>query len=264
MAALLPCPFCGAKPHVSSYGTESLWSHEQVTYTRIGCDECDIAFNTEPGHELQAAEAWNRRPLLSSGEQSIGSALVEPEDDGSSRDQSINPPQEEERDAVDVEAIKREAYKRGWSDREKQLAAGSAHEKLNAHFAKALLPTPHGGEEPVAWADALKPFLDMALQFDLDDGEEQLADGDRIVLRGFTRGHFRRLRDAYASARPVRKAEAEIFHQLGKTTAAEGWDWEATQWKGEPAVLIAAPVSMVKAFAEAALSPTSDQLGGAE
>lgn len=58
---LKPCPFCGREPSVSTYETESLWSHNIVTYTKVQCDECDIAFNTEPGHELQASDAWNRR-----------------------------------------------------------------------------------------------------------------------------------------------------------------------------------------------------------
>jgi Lar family restriction alleviation protein len=58
---LLPCPFCGGEASVSTYETESLWSHNIVTYTRVGCSECDIAFNTEPGYEVEAPEAWNTR-----------------------------------------------------------------------------------------------------------------------------------------------------------------------------------------------------------
>ena len=58
---LLPCPFCGSEPSVSTYETESLWSTAEVTYTKVQCDDCDISFNTEPGHELQAIAAWNRR-----------------------------------------------------------------------------------------------------------------------------------------------------------------------------------------------------------
>jgi Lar family restriction alleviation protein len=61
---LLPCPFCGGEPSVSTYETESLWSHDQVTYTKVECPECDIAFNSEPGYEVEAPEAWNRRAYL--------------------------------------------------------------------------------------------------------------------------------------------------------------------------------------------------------
>lgn len=61
MSELLPCPFCGGEAQVSNYETESLWSRDQATYTKVSCDECDIAFQTEPGHETQAIAAWNRR-----------------------------------------------------------------------------------------------------------------------------------------------------------------------------------------------------------
>lgn len=61
LEALLPCPFCGSEPHVTTYETESLWSHNQVTYTKVECPECEIAFHSEPGYELEAPDAWNRR-----------------------------------------------------------------------------------------------------------------------------------------------------------------------------------------------------------
>lgn len=64
---LKPCPFCGGEPSVSTYETESLWSHDIVTYTEIGCGECDVHFATEPGYELEAPAAWNRRTALASG-----------------------------------------------------------------------------------------------------------------------------------------------------------------------------------------------------
>lgn len=63
LEALKPCPFCGGDAHVSTYQTESLWSHDQVTYTKVSCDQCDIAFQTEPGHEAEAITAWNTRAL---------------------------------------------------------------------------------------------------------------------------------------------------------------------------------------------------------
>lgn len=58
---LLPCPFCGNEARTATYETESLWSHDQVTYTKVFCDECDVSFATEPGYELEAPAAWNRR-----------------------------------------------------------------------------------------------------------------------------------------------------------------------------------------------------------
>lgn len=61
------CPFCGGEPSVSTYETESLWSHDIVTATEIGCGECDVHFATEPGYELEAPAAWNRRAALASG-----------------------------------------------------------------------------------------------------------------------------------------------------------------------------------------------------
>ncbi len=63
------CPFCGEPASVLTYQTESLWSHNIVTYTKVGCDDCDIAFRSEPGFEVEAPEKWNtRRPLVAEGE----------------------------------------------------------------------------------------------------------------------------------------------------------------------------------------------------
>lgn len=64
MSDLLPCPFCGGAPRVSTYETESLWSHDQVTYTQVSCPECEISFHSEPGYEVEAPAAWNRRAPL--------------------------------------------------------------------------------------------------------------------------------------------------------------------------------------------------------
>lgn len=63
-AELKLCPFCGGKASVGHYETESLWSHDQVTYTQVGCSSCDIEFSSEPGYEVEAPEAWNTRTLL--------------------------------------------------------------------------------------------------------------------------------------------------------------------------------------------------------
>jgi hypothetical protein len=56
---LKPCPFCGGEASRNTYETESLWSHNIVTYTQVGCDECDIHFASEPGFEVEAPAAWN-------------------------------------------------------------------------------------------------------------------------------------------------------------------------------------------------------------
>jgi len=63
MSDLLPCPFCGGTPTVRTYQDESLWSRNIVTKTQVSCHECDISFESEPGYEFEAPEAWNRRPL---------------------------------------------------------------------------------------------------------------------------------------------------------------------------------------------------------
>jgi Lar family restriction alleviation protein len=62
--ALLPCPFCGGEPTVSTRQDESLWSHNTVTKTHVSCLHCDVSFESEPGYELEAPEAWNRRSPL--------------------------------------------------------------------------------------------------------------------------------------------------------------------------------------------------------
>jgi Lar family restriction alleviation protein len=62
---LKPCPFCGGAPNISYYETESLWSHNVVTYTTVACKECDIGFSTEEGFEVEAPEAWNTRAMQS-------------------------------------------------------------------------------------------------------------------------------------------------------------------------------------------------------
>lgn len=65
MVDLLPCPFCGGAASLRTYETESLWSSNQVTYTSVGCDECDCRFATESGFEVKAPEQWNTRAATS-------------------------------------------------------------------------------------------------------------------------------------------------------------------------------------------------------
>jgi len=59
---LAPCPFCGGEATVRTYQTESLWSHNVVTYTQVGCEECDYQRATEPGYDPEALVWWNTRP----------------------------------------------------------------------------------------------------------------------------------------------------------------------------------------------------------
>jgi Lar family restriction alleviation protein len=58
---LKPCPFCGGEASTSTHETESLWSHNIVTYTEVGCDECGVSFSSEPGFEVEAPQLWNTR-----------------------------------------------------------------------------------------------------------------------------------------------------------------------------------------------------------
>jgi Lar family restriction alleviation protein len=61
---MLPCPFCGGEATISTYETESLWSHNTVTYTQVECETCDFQRATEPGHELEALDWWNMRAIV--------------------------------------------------------------------------------------------------------------------------------------------------------------------------------------------------------
>jgi Lar family restriction alleviation protein len=58
---LKPCPFCGSDPRVRKRQDESLWSHNIVTWTAVGCPECEVEFDWPEGGESNAAEEWNRR-----------------------------------------------------------------------------------------------------------------------------------------------------------------------------------------------------------
>ena len=73
---LKPCPFCGGDPSVSTYETESLWSHNQVTYTKVGCDDCDVGFDSEEGM-TPAPDAWNARANQPPAQDGLVDALQE-------------------------------------------------------------------------------------------------------------------------------------------------------------------------------------------
>ena len=62
--SLLPCPFCGCRAVASINKYESLWSHDEVDWTRVHCtnDECNAQTeSTCEGYEPSAIEVWNRR-----------------------------------------------------------------------------------------------------------------------------------------------------------------------------------------------------------
>jgi Lar family restriction alleviation protein len=57
------CPFCGGKPFMYKWVTQSLWSSNEVTFSQVECRECDISgqsFCDDPDGE-EAAEFWNTR-----------------------------------------------------------------------------------------------------------------------------------------------------------------------------------------------------------
>ncbi|QQE90232.1 Lar family restriction alleviation protein [Azotobacter chroococcum] len=60
---LLPCPFCGGKAELHQRETESLWSHNQVTWSQVGCCECECvgADCCEDDDGSEAAAHWNTR-----------------------------------------------------------------------------------------------------------------------------------------------------------------------------------------------------------
>lgn len=67
MADLLPCPFCGDKPHKRLYHDEDLWSHDIVEWLEVGCGECGTNF-TLPTHAIEVGDSendpvarWNKR-----------------------------------------------------------------------------------------------------------------------------------------------------------------------------------------------------------
>ena len=65
---LLPCPFCGGEADVSTRQDEDIWTHNIVTWTEVGCHECNYFFEGPPGIEPTPAEHWNTRALPRAGE----------------------------------------------------------------------------------------------------------------------------------------------------------------------------------------------------
>lgn len=60
---LLPCPFCGGQPHVSTRQDEDLATHNIVEWTRVYCIECSIGFEMPPGYDSEPVTQWNTRAL---------------------------------------------------------------------------------------------------------------------------------------------------------------------------------------------------------
>lgn len=59
---LLPCPFCGEKPHESERLDEDLATHDTVTWKTVCCIDCGIYHSIPDGYEGgTAAERWNKR-----------------------------------------------------------------------------------------------------------------------------------------------------------------------------------------------------------
>ncbi|MDH0423631.1 hypothetical protein ACMFLR_10260 [Delftia tsuruhatensis] len=62
---LLPCPFCGGKPHHGKMMDESMWSRRRVPWRRVRCNECDISTDWVcKGASPSEIERWNRRAEL--------------------------------------------------------------------------------------------------------------------------------------------------------------------------------------------------------
>jgi hypothetical protein len=67
MTDMLPCPFCGNKPHRKTYDDEDIWSHDLVQWLEVGCNECNISFSW-PVHAIEDDDndanpilRWNTR-----------------------------------------------------------------------------------------------------------------------------------------------------------------------------------------------------------
>lgn len=58
---LLGCPFCGGPAEKRVRKGESLWSHNIVEWTSIGCAECDFNIDNCEGAKPTSIELWNTR-----------------------------------------------------------------------------------------------------------------------------------------------------------------------------------------------------------
>ena len=72
---LLSCPFCGGDALLRKWKDESLWNHNIVDWTEVGCGSCDVSVHSCDGvSDDDTAEAkWNRRAAPASS-----AATVEP------------------------------------------------------------------------------------------------------------------------------------------------------------------------------------------
>ena len=60
---LKPCPFCGGVARLDQRETESLWNHNDATFSHVSCEDCEIVgrdFCDDPNGE-EAIEWWNTR-----------------------------------------------------------------------------------------------------------------------------------------------------------------------------------------------------------
>jgi len=95
---LKPCPFCSGSARLDQRETESLWSHNDATFSHVSCEDCEIEgrdFCDDPNGE-EAIEWWNTRatpaPIPDAGEgvdwqQLCAEAQVQRDDYQAQRDQ---------------------------------------------------------------------------------------------------------------------------------------------------------------------------------
>jgi hypothetical protein len=58
---LAPCPFCGGEAYLRTREDESLFNHNIVSWTIVGCRSCNFDFETCEDVEPDAVTAWNCR-----------------------------------------------------------------------------------------------------------------------------------------------------------------------------------------------------------